>query len=82
MIALRNLVTVAPHGASAAKQPRLIQSTLQVSSTGHTKQQENDAAITKFVIGTNSPFVIAENANFRRLVDIAALCGSCVVVEI
>ena len=57
-------------GASAAKQPRLIQSTLQVSSTGHTKQQEIDAAITKFVVGTNSPFVIVENANFLRLVDI------------
>ena len=60
----------ASEGASAAKQPRLIQSTLQVSSTGHTKQQEIDAAITKLVVGTNSPFVIVENANFRRLVDI------------
>ena len=56
--------------ASAAKQPRLIQSTLQVSSTGHTKQIEFDAATTKFVVGTNSPFVIVEDAIFRRLVDI------------
>ena len=60
----------ASEGASAAEQPRLIQSTLQVSSTGHTKQQEIDVAITKFVVGTNSPFVIVENANCRRLVDI------------
>ena len=35
-------------GSSAAKQHRLIQSTLRVSSTGHTKQQEFDASITKF----------------------------------
>ena len=60
----------ASDGASAAKQPRLIQSTLQVSSTGRTKQQEIDAAITKFVVGTNSSFVIVENANFWHLVDI------------
>ena len=57
-------------GDSAAKQPRLIQSTLEGSSTGHTKQQEFDAAITKFVVGTNSPFVMVGNANLRRLVDI------------
>ena len=59
----------ASEGASTAKKHRLIQSTLQVSSTRHTKQQI-DAATTKFVVGTNSPFAIVENANLRRLVDI------------
>ncbi len=60
-------------GASAAKEPRLIQSTLQVSSTGPTKQEEIDGAITKFGVGTNSPFIIVENGaveNFWRLDDI------------
>ena len=56
--------------ASAAKQRRLIQSTMQVSGTWHTKQQGIDAPITKFVVGTNSPFGIVENRNFRRVVDI------------
>ena len=49
-------------GASAAKQLRLIQSFLQVSSTGHTKQQEIDAPATKFVVGSKSSFVIVESA--------------------
>ena len=59
--------------ASAAKQPRLYESTLQVSSSGHTEQQEIDASITKFDVETNSPFVIVENVIFRRLVYILRL---------
>ena len=61
--------TVVSDEATHPKQRCLTQTTLNVATTSASKQKEIDILIAKFIIGTNSPFLHAENQNFRRLVE-------------
>ena len=60
----------APSGASERKIPRLSRTTLSsFASTSSIKPEQSDMLITKFVVGSNSPFNVVENDHFRDMIQ-------------
>ena len=60
----------APSGTSERKIPRLSQTTLSsFASNSSIKPEQSDMLITKFVVGSNSPFNINENDHFRDMIQ-------------